>query len=153
LVTKARRKAFDSLCLLLARHLWLERNSRVFRNASRLPGSLVNVIFEQSYLWGRAGLLDRSCLLGDQRLAFLVMSGGFRPSCTHSTPRLIQNVHHTILKKTTTQRQPFGAGVPAASTGHRGFPTARLRRHPRRLRSTAVSPASTAVRRATPELL
>ncbi|OEL33706.1 hypothetical protein BAE44_0005276, partial [Dichanthelium oligosanthes] len=65
LVTKARRKAFDSLCLLLTRHLWLERNSKVFRNASRLPGSLVDVIFDQSLLWVKAGLLNRSGLFGD----------------------------------------------------------------------------------------
>ncbi|OEL34948.1 hypothetical protein BAE44_0004033, partial [Dichanthelium oligosanthes] len=65
LVAKARRKIFDSLCLLLTRHFWLERNNRVFRDANRLPGFLVDVIFDCSFLWARAGLLDRSCLLGD----------------------------------------------------------------------------------------
>ncbi|OEL28365.1 hypothetical protein BAE44_0010613, partial [Dichanthelium oligosanthes] len=65
LVAKPRRKAFDSFCLLITRHLWLERNSRVFRGASRLPGSLVNVISEQAVLWSRAGLLDRSRLFGE----------------------------------------------------------------------------------------
>ncbi|OEL13592.1 hypothetical protein BAE44_0025387, partial [Dichanthelium oligosanthes] len=44
LVAKARRKPFDSVCLLLTRQLWLERNNRVFRNASRVPGSLMVVI-------------------------------------------------------------------------------------------------------------
>ncbi|OEL23010.1 hypothetical protein BAE44_0015970, partial [Dichanthelium oligosanthes] len=65
MVAKPRRKAFDSLCLLVSRHLWLERNSRVFRGVSRLPGSLVVVIFDQVALWSRAGLVDRSRLLGE----------------------------------------------------------------------------------------
>ncbi|OEL30014.1 hypothetical protein BAE44_0008967, partial [Dichanthelium oligosanthes] len=65
LVAKLRRKAFDSLCLLVLRHLWLERNSRVFRGVSLLSGSLVEVIFDQVVLWSRAGLLDRSSLLGE----------------------------------------------------------------------------------------
>ncbi|OEL35253.1 hypothetical protein BAE44_0003727, partial [Dichanthelium oligosanthes] len=50
---------------LLMRHLWLERNSRVFRNSSRLPGLLISVLFEQADLWVSAGLVDRSCLLGE----------------------------------------------------------------------------------------
>ncbi|OEL21341.1 hypothetical protein BAE44_0017640, partial [Dichanthelium oligosanthes] len=64
-VPKARRKAFDSLCLLLARMLWLERNCRVFRNLSRLPGPLLDVISDHAALWVRAGLVDGSCLFGE----------------------------------------------------------------------------------------
>ncbi|OEL36630.1 hypothetical protein BAE44_0002352, partial [Dichanthelium oligosanthes] len=65
LVVKARRKAFDSVCLLLTRLFWLERNSRVFRNVSRLPGMLVNAVSEQVDLWVRVGFLVRSNLFGD----------------------------------------------------------------------------------------
>ncbi|KAF8689214.1 hypothetical protein HU200_042001 [Digitaria exilis] len=43
---------------------------------------------------------------------------------------------------------PLGLHAPTASTAHRGSSTARLRRRPRRLRSAAVSPASTVGRRA-----
>ncbi|OEL31237.1 hypothetical protein BAE44_0007751, partial [Dichanthelium oligosanthes] len=50
LVAKEHRKAFDSLCLLLTRNLWLERNGRVFRNTSRPPVSLVETIFDLSSL-------------------------------------------------------------------------------------------------------
>ncbi|OEL38603.1 hypothetical protein BAE44_0000378, partial [Dichanthelium oligosanthes] len=39
-VVKVRRQTFDSLCLLLSRHMWLERSNRVFRNVpvTRLAG-------------------------------------------------------------------------------------------------------------------
>ncbi|OEL16802.1 hypothetical protein BAE44_0022179, partial [Dichanthelium oligosanthes] len=57
-VTKVRRKSFDSLCLLLSRQLWLERNNRIFRNGVRLPNLLVGAILEQASLWSKAGLLD-----------------------------------------------------------------------------------------------
>jgi hypothetical protein len=57
-VTKLRRKSFDSLCLLLSRQLWLERNNRIFRNGVRLPDPLVGAILEQVSLWSKAGLLD-----------------------------------------------------------------------------------------------
>ncbi|OEL20202.1 hypothetical protein BAE44_0018778 [Dichanthelium oligosanthes] len=63
-VVKVRRKAFDSLCFLISRSLWLERNSRVFRGASCLPGSLVVSISDSVLLWVSAGLVDRSALLG-----------------------------------------------------------------------------------------
>ncbi|OEL36292.1 hypothetical protein BAE44_0002689, partial [Dichanthelium oligosanthes] len=64
-VTKVRRKAFDSFCLLLSRLLWLERNSRVFRSVSQPPDPLVDVIFEQASLWSSAGLLDSACLFSE----------------------------------------------------------------------------------------
>ncbi|OEL32461.1 hypothetical protein BAE44_0006519 [Dichanthelium oligosanthes] len=57
-MTKVRRKTFDSLCLLLSRQLWLERNNRVFRNGVKLPDLLVGAILEQASLWSKAGLLD-----------------------------------------------------------------------------------------------
>ncbi|OEL20280.1 hypothetical protein BAE44_0018701, partial [Dichanthelium oligosanthes] len=65
LVAKPRRKAFDSFSLLITRLLWLERNSRVFKGSSTLPGSLVSVIFDHVDLWSWSGLLDRSRLFGE----------------------------------------------------------------------------------------
>ncbi|OEL32988.1 hypothetical protein BAE44_0005993, partial [Dichanthelium oligosanthes] len=65
LVVKAHRKAFDSVCLLLTRLLWLERNDRVFRNIIRLPGPFVAAALEQVGLWLRVGFLVRSSLFGE----------------------------------------------------------------------------------------
>jgi hypothetical protein len=43
-VSKGRRKAFDSLVVLVARCIWLERNSRVFRNQSSTVTQLLQHI-------------------------------------------------------------------------------------------------------------
>jgi hypothetical protein len=43
-VIKPRRAAFNSLCLLIARSIWLERNARVFNNQSRTTQALVQAI-------------------------------------------------------------------------------------------------------------
>jgi hypothetical protein len=54
LVTKPRRPAFDSVCFLIARSLWLERNARVYNNKSRSTSLLSKAIAELVELWFRA---------------------------------------------------------------------------------------------------
>jgi hypothetical protein len=64
-VVKARRSAFDSLCLLIARSLWLERNARVFNSLSRPAAVLDTAITDLGTLGCRARVVDRSKLLRD----------------------------------------------------------------------------------------
>jgi hypothetical protein len=56
LVTKPRRPAFDSVCFLIARSLWLERNARVYNNKSRSTSLLSKAIAELVELWFRASV-------------------------------------------------------------------------------------------------
>jgi hypothetical protein len=56
-VPKARRKAVDSLIILVVWRLWLERNARVFSLSSLAPSSLINSIWDECSWWSRAGLL------------------------------------------------------------------------------------------------
>jgi hypothetical protein len=46
MVTKARRKAFDSIVILVVWGIWLERNPRVFSNASVSPPAIVDTLWE-----------------------------------------------------------------------------------------------------------
>jgi hypothetical protein len=50
-----RLRAFNSLCILVTRSIWLDRNTRVFRGQSRLPSMLIESIVELWELW---------CMLG-----------------------------------------------------------------------------------------
>jgi hypothetical protein len=59
---KKHRKEMNSLVILVARELWLERNSRVFDKAAVLPAELVRTIKEKFLLWRTAKL----CGSGDQ---------------------------------------------------------------------------------------
>jgi hypothetical protein len=52
----------NSLVILVARELWLERNSRVFDKAAVLPAELVRTIKKKFLLWRTAKL----CGSGDQ---------------------------------------------------------------------------------------
>jgi hypothetical protein len=62
-VIKPTRAAFDSICFLIARSLWLERNARVFNNQSRSTQALGAAIAKLGELWCRAKVVDRSQLL------------------------------------------------------------------------------------------
>jgi hypothetical protein len=64
-VAKLRRPAFDSIVLLLAWSLWLQRNDRVFRSENKLPSTLVNSIWTSVDQRSRAMLLDRLWLFGE----------------------------------------------------------------------------------------
>jgi hypothetical protein len=64
-IHKARHKAFDSLVLLVAQSLWLERNNQVFNFRSVLPSSLVYSIKLDCDQWCWAGLVDMSSLVRD----------------------------------------------------------------------------------------
>jgi hypothetical protein len=63
LVTKARRKAFDSLVVLITWNLWLERNSRVFRYSTSTTSRLPDGIWSKCELCC-AKLIVRSELVG-----------------------------------------------------------------------------------------
>jgi hypothetical protein len=64
-IVKNRQPAFDSLCLLIAPSLWLERNARVFRNQSRSTTGTAIAIVDLGELWCRSKVVDRSKLLGE----------------------------------------------------------------------------------------
>jgi hypothetical protein len=56
-VPRARRKAFDSVCALVARCIWLHRNEAVFRNGSVLVTKIILDIDFHLDGWIRAGLI------------------------------------------------------------------------------------------------
>jgi hypothetical protein len=62
-IVKPRRSAFDSLCMLITRSLWLEWNAMVFRNQSKSTMALVTAIADLGELWCRVRVVDRSKLL------------------------------------------------------------------------------------------
>jgi hypothetical protein len=64
-VIKRRRKAFDSLVPLVARGIWLQRNSRVFDRSATAPVALARELESECALWCRAGLICRSPLARD----------------------------------------------------------------------------------------
>jgi hypothetical protein len=47
LITKQRRKAFDSIVILVSRCIWLQQNSHVFDRQSTPPLALVHVVKSQ----------------------------------------------------------------------------------------------------------
>lgn len=57
-ISKPGRSNYDSLVILTTLRLWLERNARIFNNATRLPCSLVEGISQDFELWGRARIID-----------------------------------------------------------------------------------------------
>jgi hypothetical protein len=59
-VTKARRKSFDSLVVLITWSLWLERNSRVFRGTAEPVLRILDSILAKGKLWCNAKLVARS---------------------------------------------------------------------------------------------
>jgi hypothetical protein len=61
-VGKPRRKASDTLIILVVWCIWLQRNTRVFRNGTESAVATVEVIVMHCNLWSCARLLDRSCL-------------------------------------------------------------------------------------------
>jgi hypothetical protein len=63
-IGKPRRKAFDSLVILVAWSLWLERNARIFTVVAVPPSSCIRGIMVEVDLWCCAKIVDRS-----QRLA------------------------------------------------------------------------------------
>jgi hypothetical protein len=50
-VAKPRRKAFDSLVALIIWSIWLERNSRVFRNQVGSVTAVVTSVIDWCELW------------------------------------------------------------------------------------------------------
>jgi hypothetical protein len=62
LVVKRQRKAFDSVVLLVARGIWLQRNCRVFDRRSLLPVPLAEQLQEQCEDWCRVSLICSSQL-------------------------------------------------------------------------------------------
>jgi hypothetical protein len=65
-VLKPRRKAFDSLSILLAWCLWCQRNDRVFHNNGSVPASgLSENVWSLLALWCRASLVAWLHLLGE----------------------------------------------------------------------------------------
>lgn len=62
-VAKALRKGFDTFVMLLAWHLWKERNARAFNAKIRQPGHLLQHIKEEANMWITAGhkQLSRWC--------------------------------------------------------------------------------------------
>jgi hypothetical protein len=64
-VAKPRRKAFDSVLLLGAWMLWLERNELTFSTGSSTTSAVAAKAGELLELWCRARLVDRSRLFGD----------------------------------------------------------------------------------------
>jgi hypothetical protein len=59
-VIKTRRHGFNSLVFLLTWGVWLERNAKVFRNASAIPSVLVASLWSSCEQWARAGLIEWS---------------------------------------------------------------------------------------------
>jgi hypothetical protein len=59
-VAKARRKAFDSLVVLISWSLWLERNARIFRGTAEPVPRIIDSILAKGELWCSAKLVARS---------------------------------------------------------------------------------------------
>jgi hypothetical protein len=64
-IAKVRRRAFDSVVLLISRKLWLERNDRVFSRSQATPAALSHQISTAVKEWCRARLLYWSELTGE----------------------------------------------------------------------------------------
>jgi hypothetical protein len=62
-IAKPRRKAFDSLAILVAWSIWLERNMRLFRRLSLPVSSCIHAILAECESWYCAKIVDRSQLL------------------------------------------------------------------------------------------
>jgi hypothetical protein len=67
-VLKGRRRAFDSLCVLIAWVIWLHRNDRTFNRSalhhSLAASSVINQIFDMVQSWMASGIVDRSQIFG-----------------------------------------------------------------------------------------
>lgn len=61
-IPKPRRKAFDSVVVLIAWYLWLERNARTFQRAASPVAVVLTSISEAIALWCRAHLIVGSAL-------------------------------------------------------------------------------------------
>jgi hypothetical protein len=61
-VIKERRRAFDSLVVVVAWSVWLERNERCFARACNSPAAVCMETWNLLQLWCRASLVDRSRL-------------------------------------------------------------------------------------------
>jgi hypothetical protein len=57
------QRAFDSLVILIAWLLWIERNDRTISSRSCTAAALAVHVVEQLELWCRAGLIVRSLLV------------------------------------------------------------------------------------------
>ena len=55
-VSRRRRRAINSLVILVARCLWLERNSRVFDRYATMPWIVTKKIADEFELWKKAKL-------------------------------------------------------------------------------------------------
>jgi hypothetical protein len=64
-VTKARRKAFNSMCTLIARIIWLHHNEIVFRVVVVSVTRVIDDIVSQMEQWCRDGIMSRSQVLGE----------------------------------------------------------------------------------------
>jgi hypothetical protein len=64
-VAKRRRKAFDSLAVLVVWSIWLHRNDRAFGRRVLTDDQLVGQALANAEQWCLAGLIDRSKLVGD----------------------------------------------------------------------------------------
>jgi hypothetical protein len=64
-VAKARRKAFDSLCALVTRCIWLHRNDVVFRNGSVSVPSVIFILDIHLCRWVQAGPVSWLHLSGE----------------------------------------------------------------------------------------
>jgi hypothetical protein len=64
-VIKQRLKGFDSLIVLVIWHLWLQRNSRVFHSGSMIVATLVQAIWSECVVWGRARIITGSLIAGE----------------------------------------------------------------------------------------
>jgi hypothetical protein len=68
-VIKRRRKVFDSLILLIARGIWLQRNNRVFDRRMVAPATLACELENECVQWCQAGLMCGSlvaCARGER---------------------------------------------------------------------------------------
>jgi hypothetical protein len=63
-VVKDRRRGFDSLIILVTWQIWLQQNARVFNSGSSPVSSVVQAIWSECALWGRAKLIVGSQLVG-----------------------------------------------------------------------------------------
>lgn len=62
-IPKPRRKAFDSLVILVTWTIWLERNDRVFKRKVQSPTAIVDFIWSELAQYARAKLIDWAALL------------------------------------------------------------------------------------------
>jgi hypothetical protein len=63
-IARARRKAFDSVVVLVVWSVWLERNEHVFRDERKQPSQVAASILAELHNWCDAKLVDRSSLSG-----------------------------------------------------------------------------------------